>query len=102
MTIKIKDGLNPDIISDEKLKQIAKAKGYYLKPIDPDPKLLPCVCGWKVRTKIVLTGGRTAFKCKKCGFMGRSGLGVRQTKIGWNNAVKLKQDGQGVKEYDTK
>lgn len=102
MTIKIKDSLNPDIISDEKLKQIAKAKGYYLKPIDPDPKLLPCICGWKRRKKIVLIGGRTAFQCSKCGFLGRSGYGVRQTKIGWNNAVLTERDGEGVQEYGTK
>lgn len=86
MTIKIKKNL-PDISLSE-LKQIAKIKGYYLKPITKYNKMVTCICGCKYHNKVDILGGRTLYECKQCGFKGLSGIGEYQARDGWNRAIK--------------
>ena len=88
MTIKINDNLNPDKISLKELKQIAKLRGYYLKPITKYNKMVTCICGANHRKLIEIMGGRMMYKCNKCGFKGFSGYGAQQARDGWNKAIQ--------------
>lgn len=96
MTIRIDDDLI-DNITIEELKQLAKLKGYYLKPITKYNKMVTCICGANHRKQIDILGGRVLYKCNKCGFTGLSGYGVKQARDGWNKAIenyyKLNEEG---------
>lgn len=76
----------------KELKKVAKSMGYYLKPITPEPKLELCLCGFNTRKRENLLGGRMVYICNKCGFMGHSGVGIKQAKLGWNEAIRLAKE----------
>lgn len=79
----------------EEAKAFLEANGYSVIKKNPLPKLLPCVCGCKRRTEVMVgitrgDAGRvwgTMYRCERCGFEGGFGKTNRDAREEWNNAV---------------
>lgn len=71
----------------EQLRVEARKLGYYVYPIKPREKLIPCTCGCNRRAWWY--GAHTCkLVCKRCGASGAAGYTEAEARHNWNEMIK--------------
>ena len=74
-------------MTEEELRALARAHGFYLQKMESAEKMLPCTCGCKKRRRGYSRFGVVAM-CVKCGKKSDVGKSEADVRHKWNEMIR--------------